>query len=237
MNMGNLKIKVFADGAEIKSMVKLARHPYVKGFTTNPSLMRQAGVTDYKNFAEDVLAVVKGLPISLEVFADDMYTMYEQAKKISELSTNVIVKIPVVNSQGESMAEVISSLGNEGIPLNLTAIMTERQVENLLGRVNSDSKLILSIFAGRIADTGRNPSPIVESSVKMVREFKNAEVLWASTREVYNIIQAEEAGCHIITMPYSLIKKMDAFGKDLNEYSRETAETFFQDALNSGYKI
>ena len=237
MNMGNLKIKVFADGAEIKSIVKLTRHPCVKGFTTNPSLMRQAGVTDYKNFAEDVLAIVKGLPISLEVFADDMDTMYEQAKKISELSTNVIVKIPVVNSQGESMAEVISSLGKEGIPLNLTAIMTERQVENLLGRVNSDSKLILSIFAGRIADTGRNPSPIVESAVKMVREFKNAEVLWASTREVYNIIQAEEAGCHIITMPYSLIKKMDAFGKDLNEYSRETAETFFQDALNSGYKI
>ena len=150
---------------------------------------------------------------------------------------NVFVKIPIVNSKGESTCKVISSLGKDNIPLNVTAIMTEKQVGDLLPHLCIDSTIILSIFAGRVADTGRDPCHVVKSSVDMVKGFKGTEVLWASTRELYNVIQAEEVGCHIITMPYTLIKKMDLFGKDLNEYSRETAETFFLDATSSGFKI
>ena len=237
MKSDELTIKIFADGADIKNISRFSKLPWVKGFTTNPSLMRQAGVTDYKEFAEEILDIVKNLPISLEVFADDTEGMFEQAKAISKLAQNVFVKIPVINSKGESTKEVISSLAKEGIPLNLTAIMTENQVENLLPYIDVDSRLILSIFAGRIADTGCDPCPIVKSMVCMTKNFGNIEVLWASTREVYNVIQAENVGCHIITMPYSFIEKLQFFGKDLNEVSRETAETFFLDARSSGYKI
>jgi transaldolase len=237
MKSEELTIKIFADGADVDNISRFSKLPYIKGFTTNPSLMRQAGVTDYKKFAEEILDIVKNLPISLEVFADDTEGMFEQAKAISKLAQNVFVKIPVINSKGESTKEVISSLAKEGIPLNLTAIMTETQVESLLSYIDVDSKLILSIFAGRIADTGCDPCPIVKSTVDMVKNFQNIEVLWASTREVYNVIQAEKVGCNIITMPYSFIKKLQLFGKDLNEYSRETAETFFLDAKRSGFKI
>ena len=237
MKSDELTIKIFADGADVDNISGLSKLPYVRGFTTNPSLMKQAGITDYKKFAKEVLDIVKTLPVSLEVFADDAEGMLEQAKKISELAKNVYVKIPVTNSRGESTKEVISSLIKEGIPLNLTAIMTAYQVESLLSHVAVDSRVILSIFAGRIADTGCDPCPIVESAVTMANNFENIEVLWASTREVYNVVQAENVGCHIITMPYSFIEKLQFFGKDLNEVSRETAETFFLDARSSGYKI
>ena len=237
MNRDDLKIKIYADGADAKNIFQLANLPYIKGLTTNPSLMRQAGVKDYKKFAKEVLGVVKDIPVSLEVFSDEMDGIYEQAREISQLGENVFVKVPVVNSKGESTCAVVSSLIKDKISLNLTAIMTERQIETLLVNIDKDSKVILSVFAGRIADTGRDPCPMIKSAVEAVKDFDNTEVLWASTREVYNIIQAEEIGCHIITMPYSLIKKLDLFEKDLNEYSRETAEAFFLDAVRSGYKI
>ncbi|MAC67600.1 MAG: transaldolase [Proteobacteria bacterium] len=237
MKRGELKVKIFADGADANSIFQFSKLPDVKGFTTNPSLMRQAGVTNYKKFAKEILGIVKSLPVSLEVFADDMDGMYEQAKIISKLAKNVFVKIPIVNSKGESTKEVIASLGKEGIPLNLTAIMNANQVDGLLSYIDADFRIILSVFAGRIADTGCDPCPIVKSTVNMVRNFKKIEVLWASTREVYNVVQAENVGCHIITMPYAFIKKLQLFGKDLNEYSRETAETFFLDARSSGYEI
>ena len=237
MKKDDLKIKIFADGADIKSIFKFTKLPFIRGVTTNPSLMRQAGVVNYKNFAKELLGIVRDIPVSLEVFADDMDEVYRQAKEISTLAKNVFVKVPIVNSKGESMAEVISSLGRDNIQVNVTAIMTAEQVGNLVTYLNGDYKIILSIFAGRIADTGRDPCQIVKTSVEMVKKLKNTEVLWASTREPYNIIQAEEIGCDVITIPYALIKKMDLFGKDLNEYSRETAETFFLDAVNSGYTI
>tara|TARA_A200000113_G_C8747555_1_gene316802 strand:- start:51 stop:764 length:714 start_codon:yes stop_codon:yes gene_type:complete len=237
MKSDELTIKIFADGADINNISQFSKVSCVKGFTTNPSLMRHAGVTNYRGFAEEILDIVKTLPVSLEVFADEIDDMFEQAKTISKLAKNVYVKIPVINSKGESTKDVISSLVKEGVPVNLTAIMTDKQVESLLSYVDVDSNLILSIFAGRIADTGCDPCPIVKSSVVMANNFKNIEVLWASTREVYNVIQAQSVGCHIITMPYTFIKKLDLFGKDLNEYSRETAETFFLDAKNSGFKI
>lgn len=237
MKKDDLKIKIFADGADIKSIFKFTKLPFIRGVTTNPSLMRQAGVENYKNFAKELLGIVRDIPVSLEVFADDMDEVYRQAKEISTLAKNVFVKVPIVNSKGESMAEVISSLGRDNIQVNVTAIMTAEQVGNLVTYLNGDYKIILSIFAGRIADTGRDPCQIVKTSVEMVKKLKNTEVLWASTREPYNIIQAEEIGCDVITIPYALIKKMDLFGKDLNEYSRETAETFFLDAVNSGYTI
>lgn len=237
MKIDDFSIKIFADGADVDNISRFSKLSYVKGFTTNPSLMREAGVTDYKKFAEEILDVVKNLPVSLEVFADDIDEMFEQAKIISKLAKNVYVKIPVINSKGESTKDVISSLVKEGIPINLTAIMTENQVESLLPYIKGDSKIILSIFAGRIADTGCDPCPIIKSSVVMANNFENIEVLWASTREVYNVVQAENIGCHIITMPYAFIKKLQLFGKDLNEYSRETAETFFFDARSSGFKI
>ena len=237
MRRDDLKIKIFADGAEKKSISELVSLSHIKGFTTNPSLMRNAGVSDYRKHLKDLIETVQGLPISLEVIADDMNGVYKQAKEIADMGENVFAKIPIVNSKGNSMAEVISILGKEGIPLNITAIMTSKQVENLIPFLTREAKIIFSIFAGRIADTGRNPCPVVKSSVEMVKKFKNAEVLWASTREVYNVVQAEEVGCHIITIPYALIKKMDLFGKDLADYSRETAEAFYLDAVKSGFKI
>ena len=237
MKRDDLKIKIFADGADANSIFEFAKRSDVRGLTTNPSLMRQAGVTDYRKFAEEILGVVKEIPVSFEVFADDMGGMYNQAKEISKFGKNVFVKIPIVNSDGDSTAEVISSLGKDNVPLNVTAIMTEEQVHSLLGSIVDDQRLILSIFAGRIADTGRDPCKVVKSSVDMVQKLKNIEVLWASTREVYNVVQAEQVGCHIITMTYSLIKKLDLLGKNLNEYSRETAEMFYSDAKSSGYKI
>ena len=237
MKRDELKVKIFADGADAESIFQFAKLPYVKGITTNPSLMRQAGVVDYKQFMEKILNVVQDIPVSFEVFADDMEGMYKQATEISKFGENVYVKIPIVNSKGESTAEVISSLGKDNVPLNVTAIMSMEQVEDLLMNIVENQRLILSIFAGRIADTGRDARAVVQSSVGLVKGLRNIEVLWASTREVYNIIQAEEAGCQIITMTYALIKKLDLLGKNLNDYSRETAEMFYSDAVNSGYKI
>lgn len=235
--MKDFKVKIFADGADLKSIFQFAKLPFVKGITTNPSLMRQSGVENYRSFAGEILEIVKDIPVSFEVFADEMDEMYQQANDLSKLAGNVFVKIPIVNSRGKSTSDVISALGKDGVKLNITAIMTTKQIEELLSSLNVDQRLILSIFSGRIADTGRDPCQIISSAVTLTKDLKNTEILWASTREVYNIVQANQIGCHIITMPYVLIKKLDLFEKNLDDYSRETAETFYLDAKRAGYMI
>lgn len=235
--MNEWKVKLFADGADLSSIKNLAKNSKVAGFTTNPSLMRKAGVTDYREFAERVLEVVPILPVSFEVFSDDLRGMERQALEIASWGQNVRVKIPVTNSQGLSTAPLISSLTGQGVSLNVTAVFTAEQVTEIVRAMHKESSSIVSVFAGRIADTGRNPLEVMRSCLDLLKERPNAELLWASSREVYNIIEANEIGCHIITISHDLFAKMELFGKDLNEYSLETVKDFYQDALSSGFAI
>ncbi len=235
--LSDLKIKIFADGANIDDMLKAYKEGWVSGFTTNPTLMRQAGVMDYEAFARKVLSIIKDLPVSFEVFADDFKTMEIEAKKIAAWGKNVYVKIPITNTKGESSISLIKKLNDEGLSLNITAIMPLEQVEEVINAINPGIKNIISVFAGRIADTGRDPVPIMKKAVEICRKNPNAEVLWASPRELLNIFHAEEAGCHIITVLPDILKKLTIVGKDLKEYSLDTVRMFYNDALNAGYKI
>jgi len=235
--LSDLKIKIFADGANIDDMLKAYKEGWVSGFTTNPTLMRQAGVMDYEAFARKVLSIIKDLPVSFEVFADDFKTMEIEAKKIAAWGKNVYVKIPITNTKGESSISLIKKLNDEGLSLNITAIMPLEQVEEVINAINPGIKNIISVFAGRIADTGRDPLPIMKKAVEICRKNPNAEVLWASPRELLNIFHAEEAGCHIITVLPDILKKLTIVGKDLKEYSLDTVRMFYNDALNAGYKI
>ena len=235
--MKKLKIEIYADGAEIKEITKLSKINYIKGFTTNPSLMRKSGITNYEKFCKDALKISKNKPISFEVFSDDLKEIKNQALKIASWSKNIYVKIPITNTKNISTNTIIKELNQKDVKLNITAIFTKKQIDNVLKNINKKTNCILSIFAGRIADTGSNPENIVKYAVKKSKKFKNVKILWASTREAYNIFQASELNCHIITVPNEILNKLNIIGKNLNQYSLETVKSFYSDALKSGYKI
>jgi transaldolase len=233
-----MKLKIFADGANYKDIIRLSGKTYIKGLTTNPTLMRQSGIKNYVTFSKKVLKKVKKIPISLEVFADDLNEMYVQAKKINSWGKNVYVKVPIVNTKGQSTKAIIKKLLEENVKLNVTAIMKYEQILKLKSLFKKNTKMILSIFAGRIADTGVDPVNDIKRSLKLVKNFKKIEILWASPREVLNIYQAENIGCHIITVTPALIKKFFLLKKyNLNKYSIETSKMFYDDAKKSNFKI
>ncbi|MCB0727759.1 MAG: transaldolase [Ignavibacteriae bacterium] len=233
----DLKIKIFADGANVTEMKKVYSEGIVKGFTTNPTLMKKDGVTDYVAFAKDVLSEIKDMPISFEVFTDDFESMERQATEIGSWGDNVFIKIPITNTKGEPSYELIKKLSDKGMKLNVTAILTVEQVENVSKSINPDTPVIISLFAGRIADTGRDPVPYVMRSLEILKDNKNAELLWASSREVLNIIQAEQCGCQIITVTNNLIEKLSMLDKDLKELSLDTVKMFYNDASSAGYSF
>ena len=233
----DLKIKIFADGADLNSIQKLNDISYIKGFTTNPTLMRKVGVVDYKQFAIDALKVVKDKPISFEVFADDIKEMEIQAMEIASWGANANVKITITNIKGVSTVELLKKLSIRGVVCNVTAIFTLDQLNGVLEVLNSETPAILSIFAGRIADAGIDPINIMKEAVKLAKIKPRSSILWASTREVINIFQAEEIGCQIITVPHDILKKLPDVGKDLKQYSLDTVSTFYKDAKVAGYVI
>ena len=229
-------IKIFADGADYKSIVNYNKKFFIKGLTTNPSLMKKSGVKNYADFAKRVLKVVNKKPISFEVFCDDFPGMYEQAKKISSWGKNVYVKIPVTNTKGQGSYDLIKQLSGENIKLNITTIFTEHQIDRVVKSLNPKTRSIISIFAWRIADSGINPEQLIQKSLKLLKN-KNCEVLWASTRELYNIVSAKNIGCHIITVPNNILDKLNLFGRNLEKYSLETVKEFYRDAKKAGFKI
>jgi transaldolase len=236
-SLSDLRIKLFADGADKQGMLEMYRNPWIQGFTTNPTLMRKAGVTDYEAFARDVLQFISDRPISLEVFSDEFSEMDRQARKITTWGPNVYVKIPVTNTQGASSVGLVRKLANAGIKLNITALLTLEQVQETAAALAEGPHGIISVFAGRIADTGRDPVPIMASAVEHLRNFPNIELIWASPREVLNIFQADAVGCHIITATNDILKKLRLVGKDLNEFSLETVKMFREDALKAAYHL
>ena len=232
-----MKTKIFCDSANIKVIKKLNNNLLVEGFTTNPSLMRLAGAKSYKNYSKKLLFICKKKPISLEVFADDFNQMIKQAKTINSWGKNVYVKIPVVNSKGFFTGKVISELSREGVKLNITAVYTLRQVKKIIKNLNKKSKTIISIFSGRMADVGKDPVPIIRKSVEITKKMKNIKILWASTREAYNYLQAKNCGCQIITMPPAIIEKISKFGKSYEELTLDTVTNFLKDSKKSNFKI
>ena len=235
--LADLKVKIFADGADYDGIVKMARNPLIKGFTTNPSLMRKAGVNDYETFARKVLAAIVDRPVSFEVFADDFASMAEQARTIAAWGRNVNVKIPVTNTKGQPATELIRALSSEGVSLNVTAVFTLDQVRAVAEALDRNTPSIVSVFAGRIADTGMDPVPHMAACKQLLGRRPKAELLWASTRELLNIFHAEESGCDIVTVPNEFLSKLDLVGKDLAQYSRETVQTFYRDATAAAYQI
>jgi transaldolase len=237
MKLPDLHVKLFADGAEKKSMLELYANPMIVGFTTNPSLMRKANVTDYGSFARDILSAIPDRPISFEVIADDFDEMERQAELISTWGANVYVKIPVTNTRRESSCPLINKLSHRGVKLNVTAIFTLEQVREVLCALENGAPSNVSIFAGRIADTGVDPVPVMAKAVEMLRPHPQVELIWASPRELLNVIQADAIGCHIITATPDILKKLSLIGKDLADYSLETVEMFAEDAVKSGFRI
>ena len=234
----DLPVKIFADGANLRGITELSRQPYIDGLTTNPTLMRKAGVNDYESFAKAILKEVKSKPISFEVFSDDFSEMSRQALKIHGWQENVYVKIPITNTSGESSVPLIERLAGEGVKLNITAMLTPRQVTAVAAVLNPSVPSIMSVFAGRIADTGIDPSPIMKESLEIVRGLPKAELLWASVREVINVFQAAACGCDIVTVPHDILKKLLEFeGKDLDEVSLDTVRMFHRDAVAVGFKL
>lgn len=237
LSKADLKVKIFADGANLEQIISLENNPFIQGFTTNPTLMRQAGIENYEVFARQVLGTVKQKPVCFEVFADDHEGMYQQAKKIASWGSNVIVKIPITNTLGEYTGPVIQRLSSEGVYLNITAIMTRQQIASVCHSLAPDVPAILSLFVGRIADTGQDPLPHIQQTLKIMEDYPATELLWASPREVLNIYQADQTGCHIITVTSNFLDKMTLFDKDLDEYSLDTVKMFFNDASAAGYQI
>jgi len=232
-----LKVKIFADGADFDSIVKLSANPQVKGFTTNPSLVRKAGVTDYEAFGRKLLAAVPDKPVSLEVFADEFDEMARQARAIATWGPNVNVKIPVTNTRKEFSGDLIRELSQDGVVLNVTAILALEQVRRVAACLAPQTPAIVSVFAGRIADTGVDPVPLMAEAVKILRERPKAELIWASPRELLNIFQADAIGCHIITVTNDILNKLSLVDKDLDAYSLETVEMFRRDAVAAGFTI
>lgn len=235
--LSNLKIKIFADGANLNEMLEMASKSYISGLTTNPTLMRKAGITNYSNFAKEVLSKIPNKPISFEVFSDDFEEMVKQGKEIGSWGKNVYVKIPITNTKGESTKNVIENIVNLGIKVNVTAIMTEKQVKEILDVINPEIPNYISVFAGRIADTGRDPSPLMANIVELTSIKASSEVIWASPRELLNIFQAESIGCQVITATNDILKKLELIDKDLTTYSLDTVKMFYDDAKESGYQI
>jgi transaldolase len=235
--IADLNVKIFADGADFDGMVKMAHNPLIQGFTTNPTLMRKAGVNDYETFARRVLAAITDRPVSFEVFADDFPSMAEQARAIATWGPNVNVKIPVSTTKGQASSELIRALSSEGVTLNITAIFTLDQVRGVAAALDPSTPAIVSVFAGRIADTGVDPIPHMRACKEILASRPKAELLWASTRELLNIFHAEEAGCDIVTVPNEFLAKLDLIDKDLSEYSRETVQLFYKDATAAAYQI
>jgi transaldolase len=233
----DLQVKIFADGAELEGIRAMYAKPWIKGFTTNPTLMRKAGVLDYKAFALEVLRSVPDRPISFEVFADEFDEMGRQARAIASWGANVYVKIPVTNTRGEFSGALIRQLSEAGVKVNVTAVFTLDQVKRVVAHLASQTPAIISIFAGRIADTGIDPAPIMGEALKIMQAEPRAELLWASPREVLNIVQADQAGCHIITATTDILSKLSLLGKDHEQYSLETVEMFHRDARAAGYTI
>ena len=231
------KIKIFCDIAELKLIKKFNKKKIVKGFTTNPSLMKSAGAKDYKNYSKKILKICPNKPVSLEVFADDYHNMKNQALEINTWGKNVYVKIPVINSKGVFMGRIIKELNSMNIKLNITAVYNSKQTKKILKLINKESKVIISIFAGRAGDTGKDPVPEFKKSISLAKSFKNVEILWASVREPYNYTQAKQLGCHIITTPPGIIEKIEKFGKSFDKLTQETVRTFYKDAKSANFKI
>ncbi len=237
-NIGGYRIiKIFADGAERDGMLEMYRNPMISGLTTNPTLMRKAGVKNYKEFALDILSEIKDKPVSFEVFSDEFDEMEMQAMEIASWGDNVYVKIPVTNTKGISSKSLIKKLSSAGVKINVTAMMTYDQVADILPVLNRNVSSYVSVFAGRIADAGYDPVSIMSSIVELLENYPNVELLWASPREIYNIVQAEAIGCHIITLTNNLLKKLPLLGKDLTDFSLDTVKMFYDDAKAAGYSI
>lgn len=235
--VNDLRIKVFADGADRQGILDLCRNPLIRGFTTNPTLMRSAGVTDYEAFAREILEVEPNKPISFEVLCDDFGEMERQARKIAGWGDNVFVKIPVTNTKGETSFELIRRLAGEGLQLNVTALMTSKQVELVSAAMADGTAGYVSVFAGRIADTGRDPVPVMLDAVETLSPYPHLELIWASPREVLNLFQADAVGCHVITVTHDLLRKLGSVGKDLDDFSLETVRMFYNDAEAAGYTL
>lgn len=233
--LGNLAIKIYADGADKAAMLELHANPLIKGFTTNPSLMRKSGVSDYCTFAREILTLIPDRPISFEVFADDFSEMEQQALEIASWGKNVRVKIPVTDTRGRSSNDLLRRLATAGVKLNVTALMTLDQVWRVSEILAGGPPSNISVFAGRIADTGRDPVPLMAAAVELLRPYPNLELIWASPRELLNVFQAEMIGCHIITVTTDVLKKLALVGKDLHQYSLETVRMFYEDAQKAGY--
>jgi transaldolase len=237
VSVNELNVELYADGADLEGMLEMYSKPYIKGLTTNPTLMKKAGITDYTAFAREVLDRISDKPISFEVFSDELSDMLIQARKISSWGENVFVKIPVTNTRGESTAAIVKTLASEGVKLNVTALMTVEQVKTISDALNPSVPSNVSIFAGRIADTGLDPMSIMKSSLEIVKSNRNCKIIWASPRELLNVFQANEIDCHIITATNDILKKLSLVGKNLDEYSLETVEMFHKDATAAGYSI
>jgi transaldolase len=237
MDVTELKIKIFADGADVEMMLRLRQLPLIKGFTTNPTLMRKGGVSDYKGFALRVLESITEEPVSFEVFSDDFAEMEDQALEISSWGSNVNVKIPITNTQGKHCGECVHRLARAGVKLNVTALMTLDQVKTVAPALTACSSAYVSVFAGRIADTGRDPVPAMQEIVEYLKAYPMVELIWASPRELLNIFQADAIGCHVITVNYDVLDRLRLVGKDLSEYSLETVKMFHDDARKAGYTL
>jgi transaldolase len=233
----NLNVKLFADGADLASMVELYENPLIKGFTTNPTLMRKAGVQDYEQFAREVLRAIPDRPISFEVFSDEWDEMARQARQIAAWGDSVYVKIPITNTRGESAAPLITALSRDGIKINATALMTLSQVRTVCDALIAGPAACVSVFAGRIADAGRDPIPIMAAAVEMVNAYPGVELIWASPRELLNVVQADAVGCHIITATSDILAKLPTLGKDLHEFSLDTVKMFHEDGRKAGFQL
>ena len=233
----DLKVKIFSDGADKKDMLEMNSKTFIKGLTTNPSLMKKAGIKDYETFAKDILSTIKEKPISFEVFSDDFDDMEKQAMEIASWAANVYVKIPITNTKKESSKELVQRLAKKKVKLNITAIMTLDQVKTVLSVLDNKVPSVISVFAGRIADTGKDPIPLMKECLKEMKINPKSELLWASPRELLNIIQADQIGCHIITVTKDIIKKLQFIDYDLKDYSLDTVKMFYKDAVDAGFKI
>jgi transaldolase len=235
--LDQLNVKIFADGADLDGILELYSNPHITGFTTNPTLMRISGISDYEKFSQHVLEHIPDRPISFEVFSDEFDEMERQAHKIAKWGKNVYVKIPVTNTRRESSVGLVRRLADKGVQLNVTALMTLEQVSAVSKALEDSVSSYISVFAGRIADTGRDPMPLMKAAVEIMSPFKTQELIWASPRELLNIFHADEIGCHVITVTHDILKKLALAGKDLNEYSLDTVKMFRNDALKAGYRL
>jgi transaldolase len=232
-----LKVKIFADGADKAGMIEMYEKPFVKGLTTNPTLMKKAGIKDYRAFCKDILSSIKDKPLSFEVFSDDFKEMERQALEIASWGDNVYVKIPITNTKQEACYGLVKKLADQRVKLNVTALMTLDQVRNVVASLDPNIPSYVSVFAGRIADTGYDPVPLMATAVKILKAAPAAELIWASPREILNIFQADEIGCHVITVTNDILKKLDLVGYDLNDYSLDTVKMFYADAIAAGFKL